>query len=77
MIPIAHHGIPNVGKMLVIGAVELTQDGRPLRIRLEPLATRAGESVRGFVERLVEPGATLVSDCCHGSIAPSRTSSGG
>ena len=59
---IAHHGIPNVGKMLMIGAVELTQDNRPLRIRLEPLADRTGESVRGFVDRVVEPGATIVSD---------------
>lgn len=60
--PIAHHGISNVGKLLIIGAVELTGDNRPLRIRLEPLADRTGESVRGFVERVVEQGATVMSD---------------
>ena len=60
--PIKAHGIPNVGKLLVIGAVELSEDGGPRRLRLAPLKDRSGESVRGFVERVVERGATVVSD---------------
>jgi transposase-like protein len=60
--PIKAHGITNVGKLLIIGAVELSEEGRPRRVRLEPLTDRSGESVRRFVERVVERGATVVSD---------------
>ena len=56
--PIKGYGIPNVGKLLIIGAVELSPDGHPRRVRLEPLRDRTGENVRGFVERVVEPSAT-------------------
>src|SRR5439155_11595537 len=34
--PIKGYGIPNVGKLLIIGAVELSPDGHPRRVRLEP-----------------------------------------
>jgi hypothetical protein len=60
--PIANHGIPNVGILQIIGAVELDEEGRPCRVRLETLANRSGASVRGFVERNVVVGATVVSD---------------
>ncbi len=60
--PIANHGIPNVGILQIIGAVELDEEGYPCRVRLEPLQDRTGPSVRGFVERNVELGATVVSD---------------
>src|SRR5712671_3832383 len=60
--PIKGYGIPNVGKLLIIGAVELSPDGHPRRVRLEPLRDRAGENVRGFVERVVASDATVVSD---------------
>lgn len=60
--PIVGYGIPNVGKLLIIGAVELSEDGHPRRVRLEPLQDRSGENVRGFVERNVKPGAAVVSD---------------
>jgi len=60
--PIKGYGIPNVGKLLIIGAVELSPDGHPRRVRLEPLRDRTGENVRGFVERVVAPDATVVSD---------------
>jgi len=60
--PIANHGIPNVGILQIIGAVELDEEGHPCRVRLEPLPDRTGPSVRGFVERNVEVGATVVSD---------------
>jgi transposase-like protein len=60
--PIAGHGIPNVGKLLIIGAVELTDDGKPKRLRLEPLADKAGETVRAFVGRTVERGSRVITD---------------
>ncbi len=60
--PIKGYGIPNVGKLLIIGAVELSPEGHPRRVRLEPLRDRTGENVRGFVERVVAPDATVVSD---------------
>ncbi len=60
--PIANHGIPNVGILQIIGAVELDEEGHPSRVRLEPLKDRTGPSVRNFVERNVEVGATVVSD---------------
>lgn len=59
--PIANHGIPNVGILQIVGAVEL-DEGRPCRVRLEPLKDRTGPSVRSFVERNVEVAATVVSD---------------
>jgi hypothetical protein len=60
--PIKGYGIPNVGKLLIIGAVELSPDGHPRRVRLEPLRDRTGENVRGFVDRVVAPDAMVVSD---------------
>lgn len=60
--PIANHGIPNVGILQIIGAIELDEEGHPCRVRLEPLKDRTGPNVRGFVERNVVVGATVVSD---------------
>ncbi len=60
--PIAHHGIPNVGILQIIGAVEIDAEGSPRRVRLEPLEDRTGAKVRDFVERNAEVGATVVSD---------------
>ena len=36
--PIAGYGIANVGILLIAGAVELSDEGHPKRIRLEPLS---------------------------------------
>jgi hypothetical protein len=55
-------GGSHIGKLLVIGAVELSAEGHPRRIRLEPLRDFTAASVTGFVERVVAPGATVVSD---------------
>jgi hypothetical protein len=73
--PIASHGIPNVGILQIIGAVELDEEGHPCRVRLEPLKDRSGPSVRGFVERNVVVGATVVSDGFSGyrKLAEHRT----
>ena len=60
--PAAGYGIPNVGAMLISGAVEISPEGHPQRIRLEPLADKTGPNVRGFVERNVAKGTTVISD---------------
>lgn len=70
--PIAGHGIPNVGKILMIGAVELSEDGRPRRLRLEQLESKEGENVRAFVTRSVAAGATVVTDGLPGYRALER-----
>ncbi|HUB15399.1 MAG TPA: IS1595 family transposase [Acetobacteraceae bacterium] len=46
--------------------MELDEDGHPQRLRLEPLADKTGPSVRGFIGRVVERGATVVSDGLQG-----------
>jgi len=55
-------GRSHIGKLLVIGAVELSEDGHPRRIRLGPLADFTAASIGNFVAQIVEPGATVVSD---------------
>ena len=60
--PIAGHGIPNVGKLLIIGAVELSEEGHPRRLRLEPIPNKEGETVRGFVGRVVARDSVVITD---------------
>jgi transposase-like protein len=55
-------GRSHVGKLLVIGAIELSEEGQPRRIRLEPLHDFTAVTITGFVGRVVEPGATVISD---------------
>ena len=55
-------GRSHIGKLLVIGAVELSEEGHPRRARLEPLADFSAASITDFVERSVKDGATVVSD---------------
>jgi len=60
--PIAGYGIPNVGKILMIGAVEVDEAGRPHRLRLETLESKEGEHVRDFVTRNVAMDARVITD---------------
>jgi predicted RNA-binding Zn-ribbon protein involved in translation (DUF1610 family) len=55
-------GRSHIGKLLVIGAIELSEEGHPRRIRLEPLRDFTAVSITGFVGRVIERGATVVSD---------------
>lgn len=55
-------GRSHVGKLLVVGAGELSKDGHPRRIRLEPLADFTTASLTSFVERVVERGVMAISD---------------
>lgn len=60
--PAGGQGRSHVGKLLIIGAVELLADGRPGRIRLDRLGDFSANSIAGFVGGAVAPGATIVSD---------------
>ena len=51
-----------IGKIHIIGAIELSPEGLPRRIRLAPLANFSGTRIGGFVTDAVERGATIVSD---------------
>jgi hypothetical protein len=49
-------------KIRVVGAVELSPDGHPRRIRLEQIADRSSKTLHGFVGRRIEPGAHVITD---------------
>ena len=51
-----------IGKLHFIGAIELSPDGHPRRIRLAPLQDFSASSIEAFVTGSVEPGATILSD---------------
>lgn len=51
-----------VGKILIAGAVELSEDGHPRRIRLEEIPDRTKETLHAFVERNIEAGARVITD---------------
>ena len=51
-----------VGKLHFIGAIELSPEGHPRRIRLAPLQNFTAPSIKAFVTGAVEPGATILSD---------------
>ena len=49
-------------KIKVIGAVELTADGYPRRIRLEQIFDKTMPTFHGFIHREVEPDAHVITD---------------
>lgn len=51
-----------IGKMHIIGGVELSPGGKPRRIRLAPLEDFTARSIGDFVAGAVTAGATIVSD---------------
>jgi hypothetical protein len=60
--PAGGQGRSHIGKLLIIGAVELSADCRPGRIRLDRLEDFSAASIAGFVGSAIAPGATIVSD---------------
>jgi transposase-like protein len=51
-----------IGKLHIIGAVELSPEGRPRRIRLAPLENFSATSIGAFVAGAVMPASTILSD---------------
>jgi len=51
-----------VGKVFIVGAVELSQYGKPRRIRMEHIPNGASQTPHDFIARSVEPAAHLVTD---------------
>jgi transposase-like protein len=51
-----------VGKIHVIVAIEISPDGVPRRIRLQPINDFSAASIRGFVKSKVDTGTTVLSD---------------
>jgi hypothetical protein len=60
--PAGGQGRSHDGKLLIIGAVELSAGHRPGRIRLDRLEDFSAASIAGFIGDVVAPGATIVSD---------------
>ena len=51
-----------LGKMFVAGAVELSPEGHPRRIRLAPIADFSAATLKPFVAATAAPGARVVTD---------------
>jgi transposase-like protein len=60
--PAGGHGRSPIGKIVVIGAVELLGGNRPGRIRLEVIPDYRGDTLKGFIERNVQPGSHIWTD---------------
>ncbi len=51
-----------IGKLHIIGAIELSPEGHPRRIRFAPLENFSAISIGAFVAGAVTPGVTILSD---------------
>ena len=60
--PAGGQGRSPQGKMLVAGAVELSPEGQPRRIRLAPIADFSAATLEPFVAGVAAPGAHIVTD---------------
>ena len=56
--------------MFIIGAVELAQDGQPRRIRMKQIPDGASKTLHGFIGRVAEPGAHVITEAWPGCENP-------
>ncbi len=59
---VAGRGRSADGRILLAGAVELSECGKPRRIRLEAIGDYGSGALHGFVSEAVAPGARAVTD---------------
>ncbi len=59
---VAGRGRSADGRILLAGAVELSEDGAPRRIRLGTIGDYGSGALRGFIAASVAPGARVVTD---------------
>ena len=60
------------GKMRIAGAVELSPEGEPRRIRLAPIGDFSARSLHAFVAGTSAPGARVTTDGWSGLLRPAR-----
>lgn len=60
--PAGGQGRSSQGKMFVAGAVELSPEGQPRRIRLASIADFSAATLKPFVAAVAAPGARVVTD---------------
>ena len=60
--PTGGQGRSPIGKMRIVGAVELSPEGKPRRIRLAPIEDFSARSLHPFVAETSAPGARVISD---------------
>jgi len=51
-----------VGKILIVGAVELSEDGQPRLILLAHIPDWSSKTLHGFIGNVVTPGARVITD---------------
>jgi predicted RNA-binding Zn-ribbon protein involved in translation (DUF1610 family) len=66
--PAGGQGRSPQGKMFVAGAVDLSPDGQPRRIRLAPIADFSAATLKPFVAATAAPGARVVTDGWSGYV---------
>jgi transposase-like protein len=66
--PAGGQGRSPIGKMFVAGAVELSPEGKPRRIRLAPISDFSAASLKPFVASAAVPGARIITDGWSGYI---------
>jgi transposase-like protein len=59
------------GKTPFVAAVETTEEGKPVRLKLRRVGSFCGRAISGFARRSLDPGCEVVSDglACFGAVA--------
>jgi hypothetical protein len=59
-----------VGRIFVVGAVELSEDGQPRRIRPAHIPDGSSKTLHGFIGKVAAPGARVITDGWLGCETP-------